>query len=248
MEDWLSEEGRARYIIEDDEFSRIDRWVAFFRKLVGLHHACVIRFGDPVDPFGNPVDAEGRSASPAGRTIDPSSYLLDQGEIVLDEARDAAYTRELADVLVERYERETVIMTTQLVAHVLFRHLTDVTAGLDLFARLRYRGEIAMPREELEAKLGEARDALTDLEQAGAVHTSEPLRTLAPATLIARAIEVWNGYHSTRVASDRGDEVLIDDPKLLLYYQNRLVPYAERIAGRRDRRAAREIAQMVSTR
>jgi glycerol-3-phosphate O-acyltransferase len=73
IKDWLMEEGQARYIIEDDEFSRIDRWFAFFRKMVGMRGGCIIRFGAPIDPFGNAVDAEGQSLTPTGRSIDSSA-------------------------------------------------------------------------------------------------------------------------------------------------------------------------------
>ncbi len=90
IEDWLKSEGKARYIIDDDEFSRVDRWVAFFRKVMGLEAACVIRFGTPVDPFGNPVDDDGRSVAPSGQTIDPGSYVLRAGKPVFDADRDAA--------------------------------------------------------------------------------------------------------------------------------------------------------------
>ena len=33
IDDYLKEAGKARYIIEDDEFSQLDRWLAFFRRL-----------------------------------------------------------------------------------------------------------------------------------------------------------------------------------------------------------------------
>ncbi len=65
IEDHLKEKGKARYIIEDDEFSRVDRWVAFFRKLTALESACVVRFGEPLDPFGNEIDDEGGRSRPA---------------------------------------------------------------------------------------------------------------------------------------------------------------------------------------
>ena len=74
------EEGQARYIIEDDEFSQIDRWVAFFRKVVGMRGACIIRFGEPIDPFGNRVDARGRSLTPTDRVIDPGGYVRAAGK------------------------------------------------------------------------------------------------------------------------------------------------------------------------
>ena len=99
IEDHLKEAGQARYIIEDDEFSRIDRWVSFFRKLVGTDGACVIRFGRPMDPFGNPIDDSGASVAPGGKAVDPSTYVQRHGAPSIDPKRDAAYTRERGDTL-----------------------------------------------------------------------------------------------------------------------------------------------------
>lgn len=245
IEDWLSEEGKARYIIDDDEFSRIDRWVTFFRKIVGLRAACVIRFGQPLDPFGNPVDEEGRSHTPNGdRTIDAGTYVRRRGKPTADPARDAAYTRELGEVLVERYKKETVLMTSQVVAHVLFRRLVRKTEGLDLFSRMRVRGDVTLPRDELAREVGEARDRLCDLEARGEVCVNDVVRSEDPNALVDRALRIWSGYHTRTAARDVGPEITLEDPSLLLYYQNRLVPFATEIAGEADAAAAREIATL----
>lgn len=245
VEDWLKEEGKARYIIEDDEFSRLDRWITFFRKIVGLQAACIIRFGSPVDCFGNPVDAEGRSITPNGHRIDPGTYVERRGQPVHDLARDAAYTRELADVLVERYRSETVLMATSLVAHVLFRRLVRETPGLDLFARLRVRGEVTMSREELVADVGRLRDRLLELQAQGVVRINDAIAHLDPRILVERALAVWNGYHTRVAAKVLGADVSAEDPTLLLYYQNRLVPFATRVVTHaEDEAAAAEIARI----
>jgi len=245
IRDWLTEEGQARYIIEDDEFSQIDRWVAFFRKVVGMRGACIIRFGEPIDPFGNAVDGGGQSVTPTGRVIDPGGYVEHRGKPVPDAARDAAYTRELGEVLADRYERETVLMSTQVVAHVLFRDLVESTPGMDLFARLRLRGEIGVDREELCKELAETRDRLCDLEALGRVHVSDVVREDSPSELLERALSFWNGYHDSTAASLEGNRVVLGDPSLLLYYQNRLVPYAEEIATNPEQlEAACEISKL----
>ena len=244
VEDWLAEEGGARYIIEDDEFSRLDRWVAFFRKLSGQDTACVIRFGEPLDPFGNEVNDEGCSLAPEGQTIDPVSYTLRGDAPVLDHRRDAAYTRELGELLVERYRSETVIMSTQLVAHVLYRQLVAATPGLGIFARLRLRGEVSVPREELVRQIDVAREALRALAKRGEVQLSRTVSGATPDELLNRALSVWSGYHSRVAARDLGVEITAEDPTLLLYYQNRLVSFAEAIAPPELLEAAREIGQI----
>ena len=73
--DFLSEEGKGRYIIEDDESTRLARVAAFVKKLLGMHGAVVIRFGQPLDPFGNHVDDDGVSHDGRGRAVDPASYV-----------------------------------------------------------------------------------------------------------------------------------------------------------------------------
>lgn len=243
MEDYLKERGRARYIIEDDEFSQLDRWMDFLQKTLSLTAACVIRFGRPVDPFGNDVDDDGRSLTPRGHHVDPVSYVSRRGVPEANDARDRGYTRELADVLVDRYRRETVIMSTQVVAHVLYRRLVRSTPGVDIFGRIRHRGDVSMPREELVREVGEVRDRLCELEKQGLVHVSAFLHRQPASAIVDRALRAFTGYHSRPAALDLGAEVTAEDPTMLLYYQNRLVPFATAVADDTNLPAAREIAK-----
>lgn len=244
--DHLKEAGRARYIIEDDEFSRLDRWLAFFNRFREMESACVIRFGDPIDPFGNPIDEQGDSLAPDGRKIDPTTYVTRRGVPVVDHARDAAYTRELGKVIADHYVANTVVMPTQLVAHVIFRRMVRATPGLDLFSRLRHRGDIAIPVEELVQEIGSTRDALVDLETEDKVHVAGVLRRAAPERILEGAVDTWNGYHTRPVARILNGSVIAEDPNLLLFYQDRMRMFAVDIAGpnEQDRAAAREIAVM----
>ena len=66
----------------------------------------------------------------------------------------------------------------------------------------------------------------------------------SPEELLDRALSFWNGYHDSTAASRRGDRVIIGDPSLLLYYQNRLVPFAEDIADPEHLEAACEIEKL----
>lgn len=246
-EDFLKEAGQARYIIEDDEFSQIDRWLAFLKRLTNYEGACVIRYGRALDPFGNLVDGQGRSLAPDGRIIDPVRYVSRHGKPVLDSARDAAYTRELGRVIVEHYRRETVLMTTQFVAHLLFRKLVQDTPGTDLFGRMRRRGEITWSWDEYREVFHESRERLMELARAGEVHVNTHLATNSAERAFERATATWDGYHTRTVARLGADNhIVLEDPTLLLYYQNRLVPYAEALARTdAELRAAREIAALA---
>ena len=122
-------------------------------------------------------------------------------------------------------------MSTQVVAHVLFRELVRATPGMDLFARLRLRGEISLEHGEVLQILEETRARLLELEGRGRVHVSDVVREDAPGELLERALGFWNGYHDSDAASLEGNRVVLGDPSLLLYYQNRLVPFAQEIAS-----------------
>lgn len=244
--DYLKERGQARYIIDDDEFSQIDRWIAFFNRLRGQESACVLRVGRPIDPFGNDVDDSGESLAPDGRIVDPMSYVSRAGVASVDPARDAGYTRELGRVLVERYRTQTVVMSTNLVANLLFRHLVERTPGVGLFGRMRRRGEFSVDRGALISEIGQSRDRLLELEAEGRLRVSPFLRHEAPERTLDRAIQAW-GYHSRPVARVGEGQVTLEDPPLAFYYQNRLVDWAETLARAwpdLSRRAAREIADL----
>ncbi len=248
IDDWLKGAGQARYIIEDDEFSRADRMLAFMKKATSLRSAMVIRFGEPLDPFGNSIDAAGRSLAPSGAPIDPATYVSRRGVPSLDAARDAGYTRELGEMMPGIYRRETVVMWTQLVAHVLYRHLVHESPGIDLFGRQRRRGEVGLSRASLVSEVGAARDRLLELESEGQVRLGPVLRSTEPDELVSQALAAFGGYHTKAVAREIGSEIVIEDPNLLLYYQNRLVPFAEALATPEKLVAAREISSLGGAR
>jgi glycerol-3-phosphate O-acyltransferase len=169
---------------------------------------------------------------------------MKRGVACLDARRDAAYTRELGQVIAESYGRETVLMATQIVSHVLFRRLVRETPGVDLFGRVRHRGEIAMPREELHAELGVVLERLRALADRGEVSLSEKARTWQPDKLVDRVVQAFVGYHRKTILTEQDGAVVVEDPSLCLYYQNRLNAYAERIADDAHLPAAREIARL----
>ena len=80
IEDHLKEAGKSRYIIVDDEFSRLQRILEFMVELMRLDSRIYITFGQPLDPFGNRVDFQGRSLDGRGRTIDITPGLYSPSE------------------------------------------------------------------------------------------------------------------------------------------------------------------------
>jgi glycerol-3-phosphate O-acyltransferase len=227
VDDFLQEEGKHRYIIEDDESSRPGRVAAFVRKLLGLDAGCVIRFGRPLDCFGNAVDEDGVSHDARGHAVDPLTYLTDaDGRVDHDPARDAQYTRELGEAIVAAYRRDTVAMATHLVASCAFEKLREgVGSRADIFAMLRAQDDVMVSRSELADRVERLRDRARELEGKGSLVLGPRLGRASGREILDEALRAFSGYHTTPVLEPRGDSLLLVDTRLIFYYQNRLAAH-----------------------
>ena len=226
IDDFLQEEGKARYIIEDDESTRVSRVAAFMNKLLGLDGACVIRFSRPLDCFGNYVDDEGRSHDNRGRIVDATTYVIGRdGKPVMDPVRDAEYTRELGDRIVEAYQRDTVVMATHIVAACAFERLRRAVGKADLFAVLRHRDDVAVSRAELAEDVDVMLARVAVLEDKGEIVAAPTLKGKRGDAIVDDALRAFAGYHTQEVLAPRGSELVLRDTRLLFYYQNRLAAH-----------------------
>ncbi len=238
IDDFLKEEGKARYIIEDDESSRIGRITSFMQKLLGLDGACVIRFSRALDVFGNVVDADGHSYDTHGRRVLAESYIMGRGDrLVRDPARDAQYTRELGEVITAAYARDTVVMATHLTAAAAFQRLrasigrTAHGAGAaDVFTMLRHREDVTVSRKELAADVGRLLERVREMEKRSEIVVAENLAGASGGDVIDAALRAFAGYHTHVVLEPRGEDLVLADTRLLFYYQNRLAAHGGGLA------------------
>ncbi len=224
--DFLKEAGKARFIIEDDESSRLGRVATFSRQLLGMDASVVIRFGDPLDPFGSKVGDDGQSLDRRGRVVEAASYVKNlAGEVTIEPARDAQYTRELGREIAASFRRETHVMSTNIVAAACFDQLRRQVPSGDLFTVLRIRDHV-VSRDELAREVLRVRDDLIDLEKSGSVSLSASVATCSGGDIVSQAMRAWRGYHTTPVIEPRADGIALRDTSLLFYYQNRLCEHA----------------------
>ncbi len=228
VDDFLQEEGKHRYIIEDDESTRPGRVAAFLGKALGLDASCVIRFGHPLDCFGNRVDDEGVSHDAHGRAVDPLGYLANaDGRIAHDPARDTQYTRELGEAVVHEFRRNTVAMATHLTASCAFSMLRDALRlrsgpSADLFAMLRSHDDVAVARSALAASIEALRDRARETEAHGGIVLGPRLARATGREILDEALRAFSGYYTTPVLEPRGEDIVLVDTRLIFYYQNRL--------------------------
>lgn len=223
IEDSLQEEGQARYIITDDEFSRPDRVFGFARSMLSLSNPIEVVFGKPLDPFGNPVDASGDSLDPSGRPFDPAGYVMREGRVVADEQRDREYTERLASRIVGSLHADTVIFDTHVLAAAMHRRLEAHHPGQGVFRRLLLGLDSRrFTTPEVDAEIDHVCGALRPLKAAGKVRLGEVVARGSAQEIRVSALKHFARYHRKRAVWGREGGMLLEDPRLGLYYANRL--------------------------
>lgn len=231
IEDHLKAAGQARYIIEDDEFSRVGRIAQFAVQVMGLETTMVIRYGTPLDVFGNPIGEDGESLGPGGHPVDPARYLLRDGAPVDDPDRDAEYTRQAGAAVAAAFLSETVILPTQFVGWLLFERERRLAPELDLFALLRTTSGDRHDLTELCDDAERLRARLVKMEGESRLRLDPGLRGGPIDEVLDDAVRAFGMYHLRAAVEREGDALVVRDPKLLFYYGNRLAAWADDLRG-----------------
>jgi glycerol-3-phosphate O-acyltransferase len=227
IDDFLKEQGKSRYIIEDDESSKFIKTFSYLKKTLDLDASLFIRYCPPMDIFGNRVDDDGHSYDEQGRHIDPTQYVRNwSGEITSDDNRDHEYTREAGRRVAESYLKNNVILSTQLFAYVLFRYLVHLNPRLDLYQLIRIGArEACIQRNELIVLLDRFKNYLSEQERKGVLRLATTLKNKPADQIVAEAIRYLQMFYSKEVVLDGGHQIHVQDMRLLFYYHNRLKGY-----------------------
>jgi glycerol-3-phosphate O-acyltransferase len=221
----LRQDGGARFIIDDDEFSDVKKVAKFMLKTMSMEYTLHMQFAPPLDPFGNPVDASGDSLDPHGRPIDTARYLWVNGRVQADAKRDAEYTRECGRAVAQAFKRNTVAVSTSFLSFALFQVLQELYAGMDLYRLLQVtRGEL-LPFEVIYQRAERLRAALKAKAHAGGILLARDVEQLEIPVLVERAAKIFGMYHPVPVVQRRANGLEVSHPNLLHFYSNRLAGY-----------------------
>jgi glycerol-3-phosphate O-acyltransferase len=226
IDDYLKDEGKSRYIIDDDEFTRAERIASFVSSLLAMDGQIHVRFGRALDPFGNEVDSRGESLDPHGRAIDPRDYVLDAEEKpVLDAARDRQYTRELGSAIARSLRKNNTILPTHVLAFALLHELAERVPERDLYRALRtVNVQDGIEVDAVLARVERVLEEVRKLSSAGQLHASHELLAGAREVL-TRAEQALTLYHLPHAIERKGDRYFIGDAGLVYFYHNRLTGY-----------------------
>ncbi|HLL24029.1 MAG TPA: 1-acyl-sn-glycerol-3-phosphate acyltransferase [Kofleriaceae bacterium] len=221
VDDYLAEIGKRRYIITDDEFSRLGRILEFFRKILVHEGSVVVRFGRPLDVFGNDITDDGASIDRAGRVVDPASFVRGaNGEVSDDDQRDAEYTRALGRRLAAAYPRLTVLHSTNLVARAMYDAISKHAATRDIYRLMRAPlGHLEVPYATALEELVQLRARLRAHPEWGSEHPNYAQQTAEDK--LDNGIKGLSSYHTNAIVERVGANLMVKDVKLLFYYQNR---------------------------
>ncbi len=226
IEDFLSEAGKHRFIMMDDESWQSKKVAQFFWKFFSSKTGVVVRIGKPLDVFGNLVDEDGQSIGPNQTIIDPVKWLTTRGELRADRQRDQEYTRRLGAKLVERYYEENTVLTSHLAAFAYFEALREKYPDYDLFRLLRLTPEQRMmPLADFMPKAERMQNVLKQMEAQGKLHLCEELKVLKPEEWLKDGVEQLGFYHEAAVLKIQEQTIFTQDMTLLYYYRNRLSGY-----------------------
>ena len=222
IEDYLAETGKNRYIIEDDEFSRLGRIIEFGRKLLAHGSSVVIKLGRPLDVFGNSTNDDLDSVDDAGRRVDSRSYFWDRGgEVTRDPQRDSVYTRRLGRALGAAFQRESVFLATHLVCRAAMDEVVKRTQISDLYRLLRLpTSAVSIDVSDVCRAIDEMRDLLLAHPEWGQI--SEDLTERSAQQVLDDGLRALSTYHTKPVLKRVGDSLRVGYGKLLFYYQNRM--------------------------
>ena len=199
----------------------------FFKKFVWQFFAkksdITLSIGAPLDVLGNFVDAEGNSYDSRQQHVHIEDYFRTEGVVTEDLQREAEYTKILADRLVDRYQKENIVLSSHVVAFTAFQILKANNDSLDLYALLRQiPDDFVFPRAVFIKAIADIQKALIDLAQKGRLQLSEQIK-LEPEALMQDGISNLGVYHIRKpLLFNKIGDIESDDFNVLYYYNNRL--------------------------
>ena len=227
IDDHLTEEGKQRYIISDDEFAHPRQVLSFARRVLDLDASVAVSFGSPLDCLGQPVAAD--PAERAAQSLHRRRFVCNrEGSVETDPQRDRVYTDRLAAALVDAYPRSAIAMTTHVAAHAAWDCLQAAVDSTDPYRIVRLpieKRQIA--RHTYLSRLRQTLDRVQTGAAKGQWQMSLPRTAEA---VLDQALDRFGRYHRSRAIARRGSMIVVEDPRLCLYYRNRLLPVGREAA------------------
>jgi glycerol-3-phosphate O-acyltransferase len=227
IEQHLKETGKEQYLRLRDASSSIRAWIRFVWNFFSTTNDITLSIGKPMDVLGNFVDNQGRSFDKYGNELQINAYFTSpKGQVNEDRQREEEYTKLLAERIVERYFIENVVLSSHLIAFVVFEILTHQHSKLDLFGILRLpTDEYVFPFQAVEEVIEQMQGVLLAMEQQGRLQLSPEIHWPA-VELIRDGVKKLGTFHREKpLGFNKNGDLISADFRTLYYYHNRLENY-----------------------
>ncbi len=226
IEQHLRNTGKENYIRLKDEGTSVRAWLRFVWRFFSTTSDITLSVGKPMDVLGNFVDGEGHSFDRFGNELCIRDYYTSNKEVTADRQREEEYTKLLAERIVERYQVENVVLSSQLVAYAVFELLLHENPKLDLFGILRLPPDDYMfPFRAVEEVVEQMQAKLFDWEQQGRIRLAPELHR--PADEVVRdGVKNLGIFHTEKpLELNKAGDIVSSNFRVLYFYHNRLENY-----------------------
>ena len=226
IKQYLEDITREDWVSYHDEAFMIPKIADFIKRFVELDMKVIVRFSDAFDIFGNKVDEEGNSIDPSGRIIDPVKYVVKNGGVQHDPQRDAEFTKELAEKILETYRKDNTVLSTNLTAFVIFELAMKSVGEDDPIRAIKLIDGIELRKDEVIKHIGIAKEKFLELESRGKINVFHRVKEKTEKFILDTAYRVFSKYHRRKTPFFMtAKNVVINNSSLLFYYRNRLSGY-----------------------
>ncbi|MCX7733786.1 MAG: 1-acyl-sn-glycerol-3-phosphate acyltransferase [bacterium] len=222
---YLEDTTKEDWVSYKDEAFVPSRIFEFVKRFIELDMKLVVRFSDAFDVFGNPVDEDGNSLDPNGRTVDPKRYVLKDGVPEHDSQRDAEYTKELAEKILQTYRKDNAVLSTNLASFVIFELAMKKIGETDEIRALYLLEGLNIDYQEVIRYIDIAKNKFNELHQQNKVFVFYRVNEKTAKGILDTAYRVFSKYHERPPFRITRGKVKIENAPLLYYYRNRLTNY-----------------------
>ncbi len=234
IEQHLKITGQEKYTPLKTKESKLKKVAVVINNLMKGETDVSMHFCKPMDILGNPVNKDGDSIGINGEILNLEDYYAIGDSESTDTQRERVYTQLLGNRILEAYKRENVVISSHLLAFVLFNMYQRMYPELSIYQLVNQKHDI--PEIEREDLLNEMRHLIKNLKQKGNINLTEVVHSGAEKCLEEGLNKLGLFHRKKPVLELENKNITTQSLKLLYFYHNRLTNFGfEQFLGKTDK-------------
>ncbi|MFZ1704656.1 MAG: glycerol acyltransferase, partial [Saprospiraceae bacterium] len=226
IDQYLRQIGKEKYVSSRDLPSFMT-YVNFLKIMLIKESEVYISLGKPMDVFGNKINESGESIDKFGNVVQLKDYFITDGVIKADQQRESIYTRLLGDAVVHEYQKNQIVLSSNIISFVAFQIMLNSSDTKDVvtFITTKASNE-GISYKDIKIKCKQLIDTLNRMAENGQIILSPILQSNAEIDdIINDGLENLGIYHAKSPLKKDKDVLYSEDLSLLFFYHNRLTNY-----------------------